>query len=524
MKRYTSMTGVGKPHKSQWVAAIFFVVACAGFALPVIPAARRTEASPVKGFFTSGSASGLTPRAQEAGGGSIYTRQPVLLAFFGLDITSPETPWPSIPFGTLRMWDDHTPWTLVEGGGRNRYDWRILDGWVERAQAHHVDVLYTFGDPPRWAASQPDHRCGENPRAPFGTCTPPIDLYTTSRCQGPLAGVTTTDCMFKEYITALMDHVCSGKAANKNCKIRNYSCWNEPNQDGFWSGSYADLAKLCSDFVGTVKAQCRSCTTIGPEVAAAADVGTKMNGDSRSASVYFENFLRASAKYSHDPDAAAFHPYAARLWGLSRAPFPETFAGSGCRGGGGGPDCPETLLQKIAGMRRVMDENNMAAKPLWSTEGSWGVNRQLPDSDAQAAYVSRWLILQASNGVARAIWYLYDNGGRPRGTGGLWAPDTGLNRAGLAFGQVARWLTGATFSKPCSGMRNIWSCGISRPGGYQAEIVWDVSRSYEPAQTRSYRPTGSFTEYRDLAGKTHAISGGSAPVGSEPILLENRTH
>jgi len=474
----------------------------------------------VAGHSKTGRAAQATPSRRD----SIYTRQPVPLAFFGQDITSPETPWPAIPFGMLRIFNSHAVWRLVERAGRNQYDWHILDGWVERAQRHHVDLLYTFGVTPTWAASQPDHRCGAGPQSPRGFCTPPAGLYTNAACQGPMAGVTATDCIFKEYITALMDHVCGGKAPNKNCKIRNYSCWNEPNQDGFWSGSYADLAKLCSDFVETVKSQCQSCTTLGPEVAAAADVGTKMNGDSRSASVYFENFLKASAQYGHYPDAAAFHPYAARLFGLSLAPFPETFAGSGCRGGGGAEDCPQTLLQKIAGMRRVMDENGMSGKPLWSTEGSWGMNMQLPDPDVQAAYVARWLILQASNGVARAIWFMYDNGGRPRGVGGLWDPEDGLDKAGTAYGQVAGWLTGATFSKPCSAIKSLWSCELSRPGGYQAKIVWDVSRSYDPVQTSSYRAGNRFTQYRDLAGNTHAISGGSAPVGSEPILLESHAN
>ena len=516
------MAEVPKPAKLIWVtvAILGFLAGCAGLCwLRIFPTLRLVA---LPSYLTSGvgvTTGGPADREQSAAE-VIYTRQPVPLAFFGLDITSPQTPWPTIPFGTLRMWDDHSPWRLVESAGRNQYNWEILDGWIERAHRHHVDLLYTIGDTPLWAASQPDHRCLNGPRGPRGTCTPPRDLNTRGPCQGPLAGVTSSDCVFKEFITSLMDHVCSGKAPDKDCKIRNYSCWNEPNQDAFWSGSYAEMAKLCSDFVETVKSQCQSCTTIGPEVAAAADVGTKMNGDSRSAAVYFENFLRAAAQYGHLPDVAAFHPYAARLWGLNRAPFPETFAGSGCRGGGGGADCPETLLQKIAALRKVMDDNGMRGKPLWSTEGSWGVNLQLPDPDVQAAYVSRWLILQASAGVSRAIWYLYDNGGRPRGVGGLWGSEDGLDKAGVAYGQVVRWLTGATFSKPCSAINTVWSCGLTKAGGVQAKIVWDVSRSYDPSQTFNYRDTSPFTEYRDLAGNTHAISGGTAPIGSEPILLE----
>jgi hypothetical protein len=448
---------------------------------------------------------------------------PIPLTFFGLDINSLETPWPPVPFGTIRMFGNLTTWRLIERRGRNQYNWRILDAWLERAQKHHMSVLYTVGDTPAWAAANPEEPCGMGRMPHNGQCSPPSDLYTEAPCQGPLAGVTATNCQFKEFLTSLMNHVCTGKAPNKNCIIHNFSCWNEPNLDAFWEGSYADMARMCSDFVETVKAQCQTCTTLSPEVSAAADVGRKRNGDTRSAAEYLEQLLKDSQKYGHPFDGVAFHPYAGRTWGLFPAPFPETFVGSGCRNGGGGPDCPRTLPQKIAVLRRVMDENGMTGKPLWSTEGSWGINRELPDPDVESAFVARWLILQASDHVSRAIWYLWDNGGRPMGVGGLWDRDRGLTKAGVAYGEVARWLTGATFIAPCSAKQNVWTCDLSRPGGYRAKMVWDAAHSYAHGPTASYRTPADFLSYRNLAGKSRPIQGGTVPIGSKPVLLENRS-
>ena len=439
--------------------------------------------------------------------------------FFGLDINQPSTPWPQVPFGTLRLWDDHTPWDQLELE-RNRYDWRILDSWVGRAMEHGVDLLYTIGHTPPWAAANPDQRCG--PARHGGRCSPPSDLSTERPCQGPLSGVTTTNCQFKEFVTSLLDHVCTGRAPNKNCKVKNYSCWNESNNDGFWGGTASQMAQMCSDMVSMVKEECRSCTTLTPEVAAAADVGTKANGESRSHTVWMEGFLRAYAKYGNYPDGAAYHPYAGRLWALVNPPFPESFAGSGCNGGGGGEDCPQTLFEKISTFRSVLDQNGMAGKPIWATEGGWGGNQQLSDPDLKAAYVARWYILQASEGVARAIWYAWDQGGNPRGTGGLWSREDGINKAGIACGQVYRWLLGARFTHPCSARGSIWTCALSRPGGYQGEIVWDTANSYRPEAKTPYRANPHFKLYRDLEGNSHSISGGSVMVGTQPLLLENQ--
>ena len=51
--------------------------------------------------------------------------------------------WPSVPLGSIRLWDTHTTWNDLEPS-KGAYNWSLLDGYLALAQAHNVDVLYTF--------------------------------------------------------------------------------------------------------------------------------------------------------------------------------------------------------------------------------------------------------------------------------------------------------------------------------------------------------------------------------------------
>lgn len=439
--------------------------------------------------------------------------------FFGMHINRLTTPWPQIPFGSLRMLGNLTTWFHLERESRNRYDWGTLDRWLDAAHVHNVDVMYTFSRTPAWAARNAHSACG--PNRDEADCSPPSDLTTSAPCQGPLQGTVTTDCFFKEFVTSLLNHVCSGKAPNKSCRIVAFSCWNEPNLDGFWIGNYAASARMCSDMVATVKDQCKDCVTLTPDISAATSGDTKDNGDSRSYDEWFKNFLIAYRQYGNYPDAGAFHPYAARTHGIIPAPFPETFAGSGCPRESRSTACPDTLLGKIDTMRSIMNQNGMAGRPLWATEGGWGTNGEMTDPDAQAAYVARWLILQASAGVQRAYWYMWDTGTNPQGWGGLWDDSNGTYKAGVAYGQVYNWLVGATFTKPCSADHDVWTCDLSGPGGKQERIVWNASRSYDTRFASKYAVSAPFNQVRDLSGNQSAITAGSVAIGSKPVLLEN---
>ncbi|HUB09744.1 MAG TPA: hypothetical protein VMB50_22255 [Myxococcales bacterium] len=74
-----------------------------------------------------------------------------------------------------------------------------------------------------------------------------------------------------------------------------------------------------------------------------------------------------------------------------------------------------------------------------------------------------------------------------------------------------------TLLTPCEPTGSIWGCGY----GSGAESVWDTSQTCNGTSctygTQTVSP--SFGSYQDATGGIHAISGGTVPVGSEPVLL-----
>jgi hypothetical protein len=103
------------------------------------------------------------------------------------------------------------------------------------------------------------------------------------------------------------------------------------------------------------------------------------------------------------------------------------------------------------------------------------------------------------------------------GWGALWDQDSGLHPAGVAYQQVFNWLNGASIS-PCVGQHNVWSCDLTRPGGYTARIVWSSTPTPPP-----YPVPPKFTIALDLTGNQQPISDGSVNITKAPILLESKS-
>jgi hypothetical protein len=159
-----------------------------------------------------------------------------------------------------------------------------------------------------------------------------------------------------------------------------------------------------------------------------------------------------------------------------------------------------------------MSANADLSMPLWDTEGSWG-QTAIGDDSHRAAFLAKYYVLQWSQGVDRVVWYAYDNidcWGRLMGT------TAALSAAGVAYGETYKWTVGATLTRPCSVDGNgTWACSLTRPGGYQAEIVWNSTTDLS-----GYAVPDAMAEYRDLAGNSNPIGNGVVPVGNSPILIE----
>jgi hypothetical protein len=372
--------------------------------------------------------------------------------FFGMHETNAaKHGWPSVRFGTLRIWDvyPHTSWRDIHTAKR-AYDWTNLDNLVNLAQSHGVDLVYTFGRTPSWASSR--HTEGRMKDASEPGYLPENQQY------------------WKDFVTAI--------TARYAGKIKYWEIWNEPNAPNFWAGTAAQMMAMARDAYPIIKASDPGAMVLTPAPQGA------------NAYKWMDSYLDAGGgAYA---DIVSFHGYLGSSDGVSNP--------------------PENIGPLIANMRSVMASHGQGSKELWDTEHSWGNNAHLPDQDQQSAWLARHVILSWSNGVARSIWYCWDNDT----FGTLWNKNSNaITQAGIAYGEVYKWLVGATMRAPCSvASDSTWRCGLTRADGHQAEIIWNVRGS------RLYTPASQFTRYRDLAGNSFKVSE-PIQVGSKPVLLEN---
>ena len=363
-------------------------------------------------------------------------------------------PWPNVGFGGIRLWDNHTSWSYLNPS-RGVYDWTLLDQWLDLAESHHVDVLYTFGITPSWAAANPALACPYHP----GACSPPADLRD-----------------WDAFVRSVVLHA--------NGRIKYWELWNEPNLAEFWSGDIQTLAAVSQRAYTIIKSIDPNAVVLTPAATASPS----------NFAAWLTSYFAAGGGDS--ADIVAFHGY-----------LPPTAA------------APERVKDVIDSINTAMSRSGLGGKPVWDTEASWGTTDQLPDLDAQAAYVARAYILRWSLGVQRFYWYAWNS---PL-WGALWSASTNnILKPGIAFGETYKWLVGATLSSPCSvASDSTWTCLLSRPGGYNAEMIWNTAAT--GTSTRPFAVAGGFAQYRDLDGNITSISGSTVPIGSKPILLESFT-
>lgn len=267
-----------------------------------------------------------------------------------------------------------------------------------------------------------------------------------------------------EYVAAVVT-----RAAGR---IQYWELWNEPNDFAFYCGDVATMVTLARHATQIIKSMDPTAKVLSPAV-------TGSDGPA-----WLAAFLSDGG--SSAVDIIAFHGY--------------------------GTANPEDLNQIVSSYRAVMSVEADFSMPLWDTEGSWGQS-PIGDDAHRAAFVAKYFVLQWSQGVERVVWYAYDNSDC---WGRLMGSTSGLNAAGVAYGEVYKWIVGATLTQPCRVIGNgTWVCSLTRPGGYRAEIVWNSVHSID----RYAAPT-AMVDYRDLAGNLNPINNGVVPVGDSPILME----
>lgn len=352
-------------------------------------------------------------------------------------------------------------WPFIEKKKGN-YDFSLIDQYVNDAASRNIPILLAFGKVPGWE-NKHNGKCFD-----FGG--------GLKSCPGPPTNLEN----WKTFLTATARHY--------KGRVRYYEIWDEVNLPVTFNGSPQELVDVAKVAYSTIK-------SIDPDaMVLAPSMGDNPQIETGRWDAWLANYLQSGG--SQYADGATLHGYT------------------------GGKD-PEAILRFCNMLRQIMDNNGMAGKPMFNSEGGWGV--LLPQGeDNQAGFIARWYLLQASvhvtDNLQSASWYAW---GHPNGNnwGAIERPDHTPTQAGLAFNEVYKWLVGATLSTPCTFVgpdtkHAVWTCNLERASGYRAQAVWNTGG------TSQYRIPSGYTHFRDLAGNSTPLSGHSVTIGGKPILLE----
>ncbi len=428
--------------------------------------------------------------------------------FFGMHIHSVGTPWPdtvvfTVQFGGLRLWDSGTGWSEINTAP-GVFDFSHMNSWLTEAQANNVDVLYNLGRTPNWASSMPnDSTCNYSDLGGGnGQCWPPNDLNSDG---------SGTDAIWISWVTSVV--------SQHKGQIKYYEIWNEWNIEASWSGTTQQLVRMTQDARCVVEgppsgSSCNSNSTFpsgtgldpSAQIVTPAPVGGGTSQSALAAAARnMDLFLNQTQAGNMGPgsfvDVIGFHCYVSTQT-LGDFPIPENVT---------------TVNNNVAGVSGVQ------GKPLFCTEGGWGnaIIEGFTDTDLQAAFLARYYLLQNSTNVARVYWYAWDT--TPTDIA-LWSP-TDTTPAAIAYGEVYKWINGATLSSPCSSNGTVYTCALTRPNGYTALAVWDSSTNSSCYTTgtptcSTFTIPSQYKLYRDLSGNETGVPGSTIPLSAKPILLE----
>ena len=325
------------------------------------------------------------------------------------------------------------------------YNWATLDKLTSVAASEGLDVEFTFGGTPSWAGNG-------------SPASPPNDVNLDG---------TGADANWTQFVTDL--------ATRYKGKIQFYELWNEQNSTLSWTGAEAQSVRMAEDAYRTIKG-------IDPSVLVLTPSQGGGTAEARGLTSYLQTGGGAYA------DIIAFHGRSAGSLNAN----------------------PDAVAAIINALQPVISNpaDGVVGKPLWNTEGGWRSN-EVTDVNAQAAYVARQYLIQASMSVGRFYWYGWDN---QNGWGTLYV--NGPTIAATAYTQVGTWLVGSTLPSQCAqGSDGNWTCQITEGNGTSALAIWS------PNGNTSYTPASNYTKYRDLLGNVVTIIG-PVTIGPEPILLE----
>jgi hypothetical protein len=452
----------------QWFSTL--VLAGSIFSVPVSIATAQSVIKITAPSGTSTSASFAPLEGEDPGAG-------IPPEFFGLHIHHLDVPykqgassWPFIPFGSWRLWGAYVEWKDLEPQ-KGQWNFRRLDRYVDEAVRHDIELLLTLGRTPQWASARPNEDCK-------GCAAEPASVED-----------------WKNYVRTV--------ARRYKGKIKFYEIWNEPRfyelervppgtKIGYYSGSVGALVELAKAAKEVLAEEDPAARVVSPAFVSD-DLGLRRLA-------FF--FKAGGGKYV---DIVSFHYYV---------------------------DIPEKIPVISRKMRSLLTTYQLDRLPIFNTESGFTFERDdlsvrpgarkgsfediLPDR-LGAAYVSRSLILGASDALRRFYWFNWD-GEPPHPTMGIAAVRgsvaTPMTRA---YQRTRNWLLGSVVG-PCEAQRGkLVICDIRLKGGRNGWLAWATDQEIV-ADLSSLLSTGHIER---LLGDGEDPLGDSSRtnISPEPVLI-----
>jgi hypothetical protein len=273
--------------------------------------------------------------------------EPVPQTYFGLHIhrAATTTPWPSVPFGSWRLWDAAVNWLKLQPG-RGVWQFVTLDRCVELAEKHQVKVILTLGRTPQWASARPDEAAGSRRNPAPGGAAPPKNISD-----------------WQNYVRTVVTRY--------KGRIEAYEIWNEPNLVNYYSGSPEQMVNLAREAYAIIKevdpaALVVAPSAVGPTGAAWLDQYFKLGGASYADIIGYHFYMGAA-----EPELVL-----ERIREVQR------------------------VMAKSNINKPLWDTENGCCFP---------VHKSFDSDREKSAYVARLYILDWAAGVGRLYWYSWDN-------------------------------------------------------------------------------------------------------------------
>jgi hypothetical protein len=454
------------------------------------------------------------------GGGAPRGASSLLFAsdFNSLPTTLPSPFWcPTDSIGnvasitTLRIWDSEMKWSDIETSD-GAFDWTRLDNTINNLVTDPnctMGVIYTVGSIPQWATAcglpdpgpclpGPTTTCSNGSCFGGGTecsnstdwsCLPPSDVNGDG---------TGADAQFQTYISAL--------ATRYGSSINYYEVWNEADSPNFWCPSGGGSPSTCGTGNASVAIMVRMAWDLYNIVHCASStvkvLSPSFHGD--TAASWMHNYATTSI-------SAPAGSIGGCSWAAATVTGLQTFDITNFHGRGSPNSDPTQFLPAYQAVAQEMQADGLPTD-LFDDENGYIGTAQAANPDIQAAYVAISYVLRASVGppsIELSSWYAWD------------APQGPLQGTivGLSYDVVAGWLSGSSLSN-CTILGTLYSCLGTSKDGTPFDIMWDTGQNCNNGCTTVNQAVSTFSTWTDLTGAQHQVSGGTAPVGYQPIILE----